>query len=72
MERAKFLKLAITSETIANMRNQRVNVFQPHVQRTPDGWVMLYASATNVDQTPVHKRHSLAVSNDGLNWLLTQ
>lgn len=47
----------------------RVNVFQPHVQRTPDGWVMLYASATNVDRTPVHNRHGLAVSSDGLNWL---
>ncbi|WP_420627888.1 hypothetical protein [Candidatus Leptofilum sp.] len=46
----------------------RTHVFQPHVQQTPDGWVMLYASAINVATTPVHNRHGIAISQDGLEW----
>ncbi len=46
----------------------KTNAFQPHVQLTPDGWVMLYASATNVSRTPVNNRHGIAVSSDGIEW----
>ncbi|WP_420642809.1 hypothetical protein [Candidatus Leptofilum sp.] len=47
----------------------RSHVFQPHVQQTPDGWVMLYATATNVSNTPIHNRHGIAVSQDGQEWM---
>lgn len=45
------------------------NAFQPHVQQSPEGLIMLYGSAANVSKIPVNNRHGLAVSSDGINWV---
>ncbi len=45
-------------------------VYQPRVQLTPDGWVMLYAVNSSVYTTTAPK-HGLAISPDGLNWVRT-
>lgn len=42
------------------------NVHQPGVQRTPDGWVMLYRSAGGRDQ---NMALGYATSTDGIHWL---
>ncbi|MDJ0752010.1 MAG: hypothetical protein QNJ45_00715 [Ardenticatenaceae bacterium] len=47
----------------------RQNAFQPHVQQSSEGLVMLYGSATNVSKVPVNNRHGLAFSSDGVNWI---
>ena len=48
----------------------RGSVYQPRVQYTPDGWVMLYAANSSaVTTTP--PKHGLAISQDGLTWTRT-
>jgi predicted GH43/DUF377 family glycosyl hydrolase len=42
------------------------HVLRPSVQRTPEGWVMLYSSIEN--PTEVNSRLGYATSGDGLHW----
>ncbi|MBK9054313.1 MAG: hypothetical protein IPL78_26410 [Chloroflexi bacterium] len=46
------------------------SVYQPRVQYTPDGWVMLYAANRNA-LTSTPPKHGLAISQDGLTWTRT-
>lgn len=45
-------------------------VYQPRVQLTPDGWVMLYAANTS-GATTTPPQHGIAISQDGINWTRT-
>lgn len=48
----------------------RGSVYQPRVQYTPDGWVMLYAANSSA-LTTTPPKHGLAISQDGLTWIRT-
>lgn len=49
----------------------RFSIFQPRVVRTGDGWVLLYAGATNVARSPINNKFGLAISEDGVDWTRT-
>ncbi len=46
----------------------RVNVYQPRVRQTDDGWVMLYTSSNQVSSNGLNQGHGLAFSADGTEW----
>ena len=48
-----------------------LHVYQPRVQQTPDGLVMLYTASSNIVGSRLTQRHGIAISQDGTNWIRT-
>ncbi len=47
-------------------------VYQPRIQLTPDGWVMLYTTSSNVGGSTLMQSHGLAVSENGTDWVRSE
>lgn len=48
-----------------------LHVYQPRVQQTPDGLVMLYTASSSIAGSRLSQRHGIAISQDGTNWVRT-
>jgi predicted GH43/DUF377 family glycosyl hydrolase len=49
-----------------------LNVYQPRVRQTEDGWVMLYTESSNDGSSNLSQSHGLAFSMDGMEWIRSE